>query len=326
MIAVSYHRTSQDKFIEWWWCSIKNKFPNKIEKDFLVFLYEYHFLKYSDAKFLFNTSEYYRRQISDLLNNDYIKKHNTGTYILSDNGKRYLKSLGYDFGTKMAYSKKYIERQILISYIAAVFYNNSNINFIPSFKLKDKEIFTIKSRRYIGSIVINKKEYLTYYISKKQDKKYIDSVFYDIQKEKDYNNIIIFTEDISKIDLNQFCFGLKEVLIIENTLNNLVKINYINKVHWSRIIHNLYQNKVFISEYNFCDYTDKKNIFVSCFYFIDTEKINLLKYFLRENKDKKIDIICSRDLLDILKSEIPNQNYYLIDFDSFIKGEFNIYE
>ena len=59
-----------------------------------MFLYEYHFLKCSDAKFLFNTSEYYRRQISDLLNNDYIKKHSTGTYILSDNGKKYLKSLG----------------------------------------------------------------------------------------------------------------------------------------------------------------------------------------------------------------------------------------
>ena len=172
-----------------------------------MFLYEYHFLKCCDAKFLFNTSEYYRRQISDLLNNDYIKKHKTGTYILSDNGKRYLKSLGYDFSTKMAYSKKYIERQILISYIAAVLFYKTNVKFIPSFKLKDKEIFTIKSRRYIGSVVINKKEYLTYYISKRQDKKYIDSVFYDIQKEKEYKSIIIFTEDISKIDLSQFCFG-----------------------------------------------------------------------------------------------------------------------
>ena len=291
-----------------------------------MFLYEYHFLKCSDSIFLFNTSEYYRRQISDLLNNDYIKKHSTGTYILSDNGKKYLKSLGYDFSTKMAYSKKYIERQVLISYIAAVLFYKSNIKFIPSFKLKDKEIFTIKSRRYIGSIVINKKEYLTYYISQKQNKKYIDSVFYDIQKEKEYKNIIIFVEDISKIDLNQFCFGLKEVLIIESSLNNLDKLGYISKVNWSQIIQSLYQDKVFISEYNFCDYTDRKRKFVSCFYFIDTEKINLLKYFLKENKDKKVDIICSRECLVLLEKEMPNQNYYPIEFDSFIKGEFNIYE
>ena len=164
------------------------------------------------------------------------------------------------------------------------------------------------------------------YLDKKQNKKYIDSVFYDIQKEKEYKNIIIFVEDISKIDLNQFCFGLKEVLIIESSLNNLDKLGYISKVNWSQIIQSLYQDKVFISEYNFCDYTDRKRKFVSCFYFIDTEKINLLKYFLKENKDKKVDIICSRECLVLLEKEMPNQNYYPIEFDSFIKGEFNIYE
>ncbi len=291
-----------------------------------MFLYEYHFLKCSDAKFLFNTSEYYRRQISDLLNNDYIKKHRTGTYILSDNGKRYLKSLGYDFSTKMAYSKKYIERQVLISYIAAVLFNNNNIKFIPSFKLKDKEIFTIKSRRYIGAIMINQKAYLTYYISQKQDKKYIDSVFFDIQKEQEYKNIIILTEDISKIDLNKFCYGLKEVLVIESSTDNLEKLGYINKVNWSQIMESLYRNQVYISEYNFCDYTDSKERFVSCFYFIDTEKINLLKYFLRENKDKKVDIVCGSLLLETLKRELPNQNYHTVDFAKFIKERFNVYE
>lgn len=291
-----------------------------------MFLYEYHFLKCNDARFLFNTSEYYKRQISDLLNNDYIKKHSTGTYILSDNGKKYLKSLGYDFSTKMAYSKKYIERQVLISYIAAVFFYKENIKFIPSFKLKDKEIFTIKSRRYIGAISINRKEYLTYYISKKQDRKYIDSIFYDIQKEQEYKNIIILVEDISKIDLNKFCFGLKEVLIIESNIDNLEKLNYINNVNWSQVMCSLYKSKVYISGYNFCDYTDNKDKFVSYFYFIDTEKINLLKYFLRENKDKKVDIVCNIVLLETLKKELPNQNYHIVDFDDFIKERFNVYE
>jgi len=291
-----------------------------------VFLYEYHFLKCNDARFLFNTSEYYKRQISDLLNNDYIKKHRIGTYILSDNGKKYLKSLGYDFSTKMAYSKKYIERQVLISYIAAVFFYKENIKFIPSFKLKDKEIFTIKSRRYIGAISINRKEYLTYYISKKQDRKYIDSIFYDIQKEQEYKNIIILVEDTSKIDLNKFCFGLKEVLIIESNTDNLDKLNYINKINWSQVMCSLYKSKVYISGYNFCDYTDNKDKFVSYFYFIDTEKINLLKYFLKENKDKKVDIVCSSVLLETLKRELPNQNYHIVDFDNFIKERFNVYE
>ena len=88
----------------------------------------------------------------------------------------------------------------------------------------------------------------------------------------------------------------------------------------------LYQKQVYISEYNFCDYTDKKSIFVSCFYFIDTEKINLLKYFLRENKGKKVDIVCSTEYLQLLQREIPNQNYYPIEFDRFIRERFNVYE
>ena len=141
-----------------------------------------------DAKYLFNTEQYYKRQLSELVNNDYIKKHKSGCYILSDTGKRYLKSFDYDFSSKMAYSEKYIQRQIVISFIASFYKLSKNVKFVPSFKHKDKDVFTIKSRRYIGLIRINKKEYLTYYIEKNQNSKYINSVFFDIQKS---NNIKI---------------------------------------------------------------------------------------------------------------------------------------
>ena len=118
----------------------------------------------------------------------------------------------------------------------------------------------------------------------------------------------------------------EEVLVIETSTDNLEKLGYINKVNWPQIMESLYQNQVYISEYNFCDYTDSKERFVSCFYFIDTEKINLLKYFLRENKDKKVDIVCGSLLLETLKRELPNQNYHTVDFAKFIKERFNVYE
>ena len=136
-----------------------NTFPSEIEKDFLTFLYDYHFLSFKDAQYLFKSKLYYKKQILDLINDDYIKKHKSGSYILSNAGKRYLKSLGYDFSTKMAYSNEYIQRQKIISFIAAFYYFSDNIKFIPSFLHKDKDIFTIKSRRYIGLIKINNKEY-----------------------------------------------------------------------------------------------------------------------------------------------------------------------
>lgn len=304
-----------------------NKFPSNIEKDFLSFLYDYHFLSYKDAQYLFKSKLYYKKQILDLINDDYIKKHKSGSYILSNAGKRYLKSLGYDFSTKMAYSNEYIQRQKLISFIAAFYYFSNNVEFIPSFKHKDKDIFTIKSRRYIGLLKINNIEYLTYYISKKQNLKYVNSVYFDIQKEKKYKNIIIFAEDINMINISQFCFGLNRVLIVDTNEKTLENLNYLNKIDWTYIIKQKYGANMYLSEYNFCDYTNRKSKYVACFYYIDTEKINLIKYFIKENKEKKVDIIGPCDILNKLKQEIPNQNYIELDINSnMIKKEFNIFE
>lgn len=307
--------------------TIKNWFPNELEKNFLIFLYEYHFLKNDNAVFLYDSMQYYKRQLSSLIKYDYIRKHHSGCYILGDTGKKYLRNLGYDLSTKMPYSQKYIDRQIVISYIAAFYYYNPIVEFIPSFKLKEKDVFTIRSRRYIGLIKINKKEYLTYYINKEQDKKYIESVFFDIQKEQKYKNIIIFSEDISKINLKKFSYGLNEVLVLEPNLKNLEKLQYINKMDWSKVIKNKFGNIVFLSEYNFCEYTNKKDKYVLCFYFIDTEKINLIKYFIRENENIKATILCSEEIVEELKKELPSVEYLTIELEPYIvKGEFNIYE
>ena len=60
-------------------------------------------------------------------------------------------------------------------------------------------------------------EYLAYYISSNRDNKYIKSVIYDIQKERKYKNIIVFVNDIKRININDFAFGYNQVLIIEDT-------------------------------------------------------------------------------------------------------------
>ena len=81
-----------------------------------------------------------------------------------------------------------------------------------------------------------------------------------------------------------------------------------------------------MSEYNFCDYTDYKNRYISTFYFLDTEKITRIKYFLRENQNKKADIICDKELENSIKKELPNCNYKVVNLNEDTDRKRFIYE
>lgn len=144
---------------------------------------------------------------------------------------------------------------------------------------------------------------------------------YDIQKETKYKNIIILVDDTSRINLNDFCFGLNQVILIQDSKENREKLKYLNSINWNQIIEKYYKKNIYLSEYSFCDYTDYKNKYISYFYFLDAEKINRIKYFLRENQNKKIEIICPEYLKDDLSNILPNANLKLINTEEFINKE-----
>lgn len=152
------------------------------------------------------------------------------------------------------------------------------------------------------------------------------SVIYDIQKEQKYKNIIVLINDIKRINTQDFAFGNNQVLIIEDTEENRIKLKYLNSINWSKVVQDYYKNKAYIAEYNFCDYTDYKNKYISLFYFLDTEKINRIKYFLRENKNKNADIICSNELKGILQKELPSANLIIVNLEEYIDKERNYYD
>lgn len=152
------------------------------------------------------------------------------------------------------------------------------------------------------------------------------SIIYDIQKEKKFKNIIVLVNDINRINLNDFAFGINEVLIIEDNNKNREKLKYLHSINWSKIINDNFRNRLFFSEYNFCDYTDYKNKYVSTFYYLDTEKINRIKYFLRENKNKNAHIICNSELETEIKKELPNANYIVVELEDYIDKERNVYD
>ena len=160
------------------------------------------------------------------------------------------------------------------TYLGAFYYNCNFVTYTPSFSMKDKQQFTTTSRRFIGILEINGFEYLTYQIITEQDSKYVMSVVYDIQKEKCYKNIIILIDDLSRINIIDFTFGLNQVLLVTDTEVNREKLKYLHSVNWTKILDKYYRNKVVLSEYSFCDYTDYKKTYVAYFYFLDTEKNN----------------------------------------------------
>ena len=148
---------------------------------------------------------------------------------------------------------------------------------------------------------------------------------YDIQKEIKYKNIIILVNDIKRINLNDFCFGINQVIVLQDTEENRERLKYLNSINWYKIINEFYKNTVYLSEYNFCDYTNYINKYISYFYFLDTEKINRIKYFLRENKHKNIDIICNNIQKEVLIKEFPNAHYIILNLEKYIDKERNYY-
>lgn len=278
----------------------------------------------NDAKYFFSTKKYYRKRITSLVQKKYLRRIKLNL-VLGELGIEYAKLFNFDY-SPLNRNKKYLPRLLYISNLGAFFYNCNTVKFTPSFSMKDKEMFTITARKFIGVLDINGIDYLTYHISEEHDNRYITSVIYDIQKERKYKNIIVLVNDIQRLNINDFAFGNNQVLIIEDTEENRERLKCLNSINWSELIKEQYKNKVYLSEYNFCDYTDHKNKYISTFYFLDTEKINRIKYFLRENKNKNADIICSSDIKKTIQKEIPTANYQVVDLEKYIYKERNVYD
>lgn len=302
-----------------------NFFPNCEEEIALIkFVSQYQYLNTNDAKYFFKTVDYYKKRIKHLVDKKFIKRSKS-YLILDELGIEYAKLLGFDYNP-VNRNAKYKNRLLNLSNIGAFYHNCKTVKFTPSFSIKDKQTFTTTGRRYIGVFDINGIEYLGYQIRAEHDEKYIKSIMYDIQKEIKYKNIIILVNDIKRINFNDFCFGINQVVVLQDSEENREKLKYLNSVNWYKIINEFYKNKAYLSEYNFCDYTDYKNKYISYFYFLDTEKINRIKYFLRENENKNIDIICDSSQKEELSKVFPNAHYIILSLEKYIDKERNYYD
>lgn len=297
---------------------------NEKDLEILLFVNKYKYVKSSDFKYLYGNIQYYQSKVRFFIKNRYLRKIKW-YIVLGSQGRNYLERLGYKC-PRISYEKSYVERKKIISSFAARYYNHKNIKFTPSTDLKNKQIFTITSRKYIGTLNVDKIEYLLYYISKNHTNKYIQSVIHDIKKENKYTNITIFVEDINMININDFVFGLDKLYIIPYIKENIQFFEKINRIDYKTLFLKTYKQPVFLSEYEFCDYYTKSGIFIFLLPFIDTEKLSTIKYFLLENKNRTVDILYSKNISLLSIGRIKNANYKQIDFSKYVKGELNIYD
>lgn len=304
-----------------------SNFPNGPEEiSLLEFISKYQYLDVKNAKYFFNTQKYYKKRISNLVAKRYLKRTKSHHLVLDELGIEFAGLFKFEYN-KLNRNVKYLPRLLYISKMAAFYHNCANVKFIPSFSMKNKEEFTITSRKFIGVLEINGMEYLTYHLTEEHNDKYLRLLIYDLQKEKTYKNIIILTNDENRIKINQFIFGMNQLLIVKDTEENREKLKYLHNVDWYNIIKAKYKrNDIYLSEYSFCEYTDYKNRYISTFYFFDTEKINRIKSFLKENKNKNADIFCNYEIKEMLVKELPNCNYFVVDLENYIDKEKFVYE
>ena len=304
-----------------------SNFPNGPEEiSLLEFISKYQYLDVKDSKYFFNTQKYYKKRISNLVAKRYLKRTKSHHLVLDELGIEFAGLFNFKYN-KLNRNVKYLPRLLYISKMAAFYYNCANVKFIPSFSMKNKEEFTITSRKFIGVLEINGMEYLTYHLTEEHNDKYLRLLIYDLQKEKTYKNIIILTNDENRIKINQFTFGMNQLLIVKDTEENREKLKYLHNIDWYNIIKAKYKrNDIYLSEYSFCEYTDYKNRYISTFYFFDTEKINRIKSFLKENKNKNADIFCNYEIKEMLVKELPNCNYFVVDLENYIDKEKFVYE
>lgn len=161
-----------------------SNFPNGPEEiSLLEFISKYQYLDVKDTKYFFSTQKYYKKRISNLVSKRYLKRTKSHHLVLDELGIEFAGLFKFEYN-KLNRNVKYLPRLLYISKLAAFYHNYSNIKFIPSFSMKDKEEFTITSRKFIGVLEINGIEYLTYHITEEHNDKYIRLIIYDIQKEK----------------------------------------------------------------------------------------------------------------------------------------------
>ena len=166
--------------------------------ELLEFLARYKTIALDNTKYIYGTKTYQEKRICHLVKGKYLTRLKHREIALGRNGKDFLYEIGTDIKEHCRTSNN-LERLNVISDIASFTSFSNTMNFIPSWNLKDKNSPTQDSRRYLGLLTFDKDFYTIYAVYRDKSDKYITSIYYDLKKELEFPNSIIFANDIEKI-------------------------------------------------------------------------------------------------------------------------------
>ena len=297
----------------------KNNISNE-DFEVLKFLSKYKMLKVEDASLIYKTKRYYRQRVNKLIDKEYVKRYKS--YIMIDKkGRKALGEVGSDY-IKNIKNEAYMERLRNIASIAALSID-SNIDFIPSWDIKEKDKFTETARRYIGKLIIEDKEYLTYYISDKKEHIYIKQLLFDVNKSINYDDIIIFIENLDVINkkYSNLSFGKQNTYIIQNTRINKEMLKKINNVNAHDLLENLYEKEILISDWDKADYLLEDGRYILYMPFFNSEKITRIDWYYKENTEsnRKLEILTLEENKEKIQ-EILDEKCRIKTFDKDLLG------
>lgn len=286
-----------------------------------MFLGKYKMMLGADCKMIYKAKDYHRKRLKVLEQEKYIRRVNTRYIKLDDKGTRMVKEFGYDYSFSCR-KKAYLDRLNEIARIAALTIDSS-IDFIASWNLKDNNIFTQTSRKYLGKLTYQGKDIIVYYISKNKQIAYISQTINDIQKIMNYKYIMVFAENMEILNNSQkFVFGKDSTLIIKPTHQNLEIIKKLENIEPYQIIKVIYPNEeILLSNWKKANYMTEDRDYIIWMPFIDTEKLHGLNIFYKNNQktNRKIDIITLKDNKEKI-NEILTNKANIIEIDNWLGG------
>lgn len=283
--------------------------------ELLEFLAEYKTITLDNTRYIYETKTYQEKRICHMVKEKYLTRLKHREIALGKKGKEFLTEIGTNI-KEHCRNQNNIERLKVISDIAAFTKFSSTMNFIPSWQLKDRKSPTQDSRRYLGILTFDKNFYTIYSVYGEKDDKYVTSLYYDLKKERDFYNSIIFTNDVEKILYYKKQFGFSDshlYLIKYNEFNKRIIRNY-DKIRTCMFNDLSKRHHVEYTDFKHMDFLVDNDIYLKIMLFLDINQIGYLSNFLSVNSNykDKMYFACFKENEQYLKELIKNCHTIII--------------
>lgn len=290
------------------------------------FLGRYKKIKAIDCKKIYKSKDYYLKRLKALEKARYIRRENRYYIKIDIEGRKLLNDLGY-YNYNICRNKDYQERIKNITKIAMLTLD-SDIEFIPSWELKENQIYTDSGRKYIGELKYMRKKYIVYYISYRNEPIYAKQIVTDINKMFSYDDVIVFLEDFSLLNKRNkyFMFGKESVELIIPSEENLEMMKLLENIDCYDILKSIYKdNEILLSNWDKADYKLDNGLYIVFMPFINTEKLHALNIFYGEDKKQEREIVILTLQENIKKiNEILVKKTNIVAIDEVIENITNI--